>query len=216
MLMLITLLNDGTLIAIGYDNVVAQEMPEKWNRPALFFISSVLAGVALISSLLLLWFLLASWQPGSALSALGIGNLSYGQITTAIYLKISISDFLTLFSARTGGDWFFSTKPAGVLLGAGCIALLTSTMLAVFWPSSRPDDIESLGLGLAAPKTMALWIWIYCILWWFVQDAIKVFFHGLMTRHNWFGYNDTGKLVLPESAIQWKRDHENDEEPRGH
>jgi H+-transporting ATPase len=112
MLMLITLLNDGTLIAIAYDNVVAQEMPERWNRSALFFISSVLSAVALASSLLLLWILLASWQADSALSALGIGNLSYGQITTAIYLKISISDFLTLFSARTGGDWFFSTAPA--------------------------------------------------------------------------------------------------------
>ena len=89
-------------------------------------------------------------------------------------------------------------------------------MIAVFWPLSRPNDIESLGLGLAAPKTMVLWIWIYCILWWFVQDAIKVFCHGLMTRHNWFGCNDTGKLVLPESALQWKRDHEHDEEPRGH
>ena len=31
MLMLITLLNDGTLIAIGYDNVVPRDTPEKWN-----------------------------------------------------------------------------------------------------------------------------------------------------------------------------------------
>ena len=31
MLMLITLLNDGTLISIGYDNVKASPRPEKWN-----------------------------------------------------------------------------------------------------------------------------------------------------------------------------------------
>lgn len=31
MLMLITLLNDGTLISIGYDNVKASSRPEKWN-----------------------------------------------------------------------------------------------------------------------------------------------------------------------------------------
>ena len=31
MLMLITLLNDGTLIAIGYDNVTPLKTPEKWN-----------------------------------------------------------------------------------------------------------------------------------------------------------------------------------------
>lgn len=33
MLMLITLLNDGTLISIGYDNVSPGNMPEKWNLP---------------------------------------------------------------------------------------------------------------------------------------------------------------------------------------
>lgn len=33
MLMLITLLNDGTLISIGYDNVTPGHMPEKWNLP---------------------------------------------------------------------------------------------------------------------------------------------------------------------------------------
>ncbi len=32
MLMIITLLNDGTLCAIGYDNAVAHQLPEKWGR----------------------------------------------------------------------------------------------------------------------------------------------------------------------------------------
>jgi hypothetical protein len=31
LLMLITLLNDGTLISIGYDNVTPSNRPEKWN-----------------------------------------------------------------------------------------------------------------------------------------------------------------------------------------
>ena len=34
MLMLITLLNDGTLISIGYDYVTPSKMPEKWNLKA--------------------------------------------------------------------------------------------------------------------------------------------------------------------------------------
>jgi H+-transporting ATPase len=46
LMMLITPLNDGTLIAIGYDRVVPRATPEKWNLPALFIISSVLATVA--------------------------------------------------------------------------------------------------------------------------------------------------------------------------
>jgi H+-transporting ATPase len=31
MLMLITLLNDGTLISIGYDRVLPNPRPDKWN-----------------------------------------------------------------------------------------------------------------------------------------------------------------------------------------
>eukprot|EP00596_Hydrurales_sp_CCMP1899_P003690 CAMPEP_0119049444 /NCGR_PEP_ID=MMETSP1177-20130426/64741_1 /TAXON_ID=2985 /ORGANISM="Ochromonas sp, Strain CCMP1899" /LENGTH=777 /DNA_ID=CAMNT_0007026693 /DNA_START=155 /DNA_END=2485 /DNA_ORIENTATION=+ len=103
MLMLITLLNDGTLIAIGYDNVTPQLSPEVWNLRVLFFLGVVLGGIACLSSLILLYILLQSSVPGSMFS--GLGGLSYGQITSAIYLKVSISDFLTLFSARTGADW---------------------------------------------------------------------------------------------------------------
>jgi H+-transporting ATPase len=47
----------------------------------------------------LLWGLLDSWNSGL------FGGVSFGQITTAIYLKVSISDFLTLFSARTNENW---------------------------------------------------------------------------------------------------------------
>ena len=54
MLMLITLLNDGTLIAIGYDNVDPPSTPAVWNLRVLFVIGTVLAVVACASSLLLL------------------------------------------------------------------------------------------------------------------------------------------------------------------
>jgi H+-transporting ATPase len=212
MLMLITLLNDGTLIAIGYDNVVPQQMPEKWNIKALFAVSSMLALIALISSLLLLWMLLDSNTAGSWFQGLGIGGLSYGQVTNAIYLKISVSDFLTLFSARTGGDWFWSAAPAGVLLAAGAVALSISTALATWWPEGHVDEIAVLGLGLRAPKLLSLWIWLYCLFWWFIQDACKVYLVRTMSAYNWFGYNDTGKLVVPQSALDWAEENKNDPE----
>ncbi|ESL05249.1 H+-transporting ATPase [Trypanosoma rangeli SC58] len=45
MFMLITLLNDGTLMTIGYDNVVPDQRPQRWNLPVVFTIAAVLAGV---------------------------------------------------------------------------------------------------------------------------------------------------------------------------
>merc|ERR1719454_571840 len=60
MLMLITLLNDGTLITIGYDYAVAPKTPPKWNMPFLFSMAFVQAFVAMISSVNLLHILLHS------------------------------------------------------------------------------------------------------------------------------------------------------------
>lgn len=179
MLMMITLLNDGTLIAIGYDNAIPSQVPEKWNKKALFLISSLLAGVALVSSLLLLFLMLDSWNKGSLFDSLGLGGVSYGQITTAVYLKVSISDFLTLFAARTGGDWFWKARPANMLIGAGIFALTTSTLLATFFPESFLDKVFAIGLGLkdkSTPTYLTALVWGYCIVWWFIQDASKVFF----------------------------------------
>ena len=201
MLMLITLLNDGTLIAIGYDRVEARDTPEKWNLPVLYLISSVLAAVALISSIVLLHMCLNSWDSGA------FGGLSYGQITATIYLKVSISDFLTLFSARTNENWFWTTAPAPILMGAGCLALTTSTIIACTWPPSYPDGVYTEGLGRRSPKAMALYVWLYCIGWWFVQDAAKVCTFYYLKKYNLFGYNDTGKLVMPESALKYIRDN---------
>jgi H+-transporting ATPase len=169
MLMIITLLNDGTLIAIGYDNVQPPSTPAVWNLRVLFVLGIVLAGVACISSLLLLHLSLTSWMEGSFYQYIGLGGISYGQITTSIFLKVAVSDFLTLFSARAGEDWFWTSAPAPILLAAAALALGMSTMVACMWPMSRPDGIPTVGLEHKPPYLLPVFIWIYCILWWFIQ-----------------------------------------------
>lgn len=207
MLILITVLNDGTLIAVGYDNVTARNTPEKWNLPALFAISLVLAAIACVSSLILLYFSLDSWRSDGLYQSIGLGGLSFGQVITSLYLKISVSDFLTLFSCRTGSDFFWTTKPSIVLVIAGGFALTISTILACVWPASKPDNIVTLGLVYRDPVVLAIYIWIYCFCWFVFQDLCKVGAYKLMIQYNWFQYNDTGKVVLPESTIKYIEDH---------
>merc|ERR1711948_123580 len=125
-------------ITIGYDLAVAPKTPPKWNMPFLFSMAFVQAFVAMISSVNLLYILLHSWDEGSMMKRLGLGGISYGKITSSIYLKVSVSDFLTLFSARAGGDWFFMVKPAPILLCGAMVALSCSTCFAMFWPKSNP------------------------------------------------------------------------------
>jgi H+-transporting ATPase len=172
MLMLITLLNDGTLITIAYDNAKANPTPDKWNLPVLFVVSSVLGAVSCVSSLLLLHFLLDSWNNNSFFHALGIPGVDYGQVITSIYLKVSVSDFLTLFSARTGRHWFWQVRPAVILLIGGLAALTLSSVLAIVWPKSTADDIEV--EGLANNLVLFVFVWILCLISWIIQDACKV------------------------------------------
>jgi len=220
MLMLITLLNDGTLITIGYDIAVPTPTPPKWNVPFLFSMAAVQAGVAMISSLFLLAILLENGAPDSFLKGIGIGEISYGKITTAIYLKVSVSDFLTLFSARAGGEWFWKVRPANILMVGACIALTSSTLISMFWPDSKPDDIETEGMVESKPYSLVVFVWIWSLIWWFVEDAAKVFCRWYVHKNNIFNINDSGVLVLPESALRVQRqmrvDQKNEVVSAGH
>ncbi|KAH8072207.1 hypothetical protein JL720_11249 [Aureococcus anophagefferens] len=64
-LVLITILNDGTIISIAYDAVKPSKFPEKWRMPQTFAIAFILGGVACVSSLLLLHVMLDSRSDGS-------------------------------------------------------------------------------------------------------------------------------------------------------
>jgi H+-transporting ATPase len=198
MLMLITLLNDGTLITIAYDYAKASETPNRWNLPALFMASSVLGLVSCLSSLLLLYFVLDSWNPDGFFQKLGLSGVQYGQVITSVYLKVSVSDFLTLFSARTSHLFFWRVAPAPILFCGGMIALTASSLVSIFWPESTPDDIPTEGLK----KDLGLFafVWIYCIIWWWIQDLAKVLAYKWMFATNLFDINGTGVVKLPESS----------------
>jgi hypothetical protein len=126
--------------------------------------------------------------------------LSYGQITCVIYLKVSISDFLTLFSARTSDNYFWSTAPSRVLsIGAG-ISLVVSTIIACAWPKASPDLTDAWGLSRNDPKGLAGIIWLYCLIWWFIQDLCKVGTYYLLKKWNVFDILEINALKDPMDA----------------
>merc|ERR1711871_719965 len=206
MLMLITLLNDGTLITIGYDYAVAPKTPPKWNLPFLFSMAFVQAFVAMISSVNLLHILLHSWDENSLMRQLGLGGISYGKITSSVYLKVAVSDFLTLFSARAGGDWFFMVKPAPVLLYGAMFAVSCSTCFAMFWPKSYPDGIQTEGLEESPPYLLQVFVWSWSLSWWLAEDAAKVFCRWIVHKYNIFDINNTGVMEMTDKAVQLQKD----------
>jgi H+-transporting ATPase len=206
-LMIITLINDGTLISIGYDHAVPSKYPERWILPIIFMVSISLGAIACLSSLILLFFCLDSWNPSSFFQSSGIGGLYYGQIVNVIFLKVAVSDILTLFSARTAHQFFFQRKPHPVLMSCALLALCLSTTLSLSWPSGTLDGVPVYGLGYNGQK-IALWIWIYCFVVFLIQDALKVIVWRVIIHFNIFNVNNRVKTELTQittepRALNW-------------
>eukprot|EP00658_Telonema_sp_P-2_P083326 TRINITY_DN8996_c0_g1_i1.p1 TRINITY_DN8996_c0_g1~~TRINITY_DN8996_c0_g1_i1.p1 ORF type:complete len:1094 (-),score=361.29 TRINITY_DN8996_c0_g1_i1:311-3592(-) len=194
-LVTITILNDGTIISIAYDNVEASLQPEEWNLKIMYWISSVIGGVALGSSILLLHLGLESAKGGNhGLCAFGISPLNFGEVQTMIYLKISLSDYCSVFNSRCK-SWCWSRRPHNVVLCAAAFAVSMATILSAYWP------FESGMKGI--DWDVILFVWIYVLCWSLVQDATKVangkllFYLGLVTD---LGVIDEKELTNPDGT----------------
>lgn len=63
-----------------------------------------------------------------------------------MYMKISLSDFLTVFAARTRAPCY-SRAPGGLLFVAATFALGCSTLLSAYWPFPELKPLEWSLLG---------------------------------------------------------------------
>jgi H+-transporting ATPase len=204
-LMIITVINDGTLISIGYDHAVPSKFPERWILPVLFIVSITIGAVACGSSLLLLFWSLDSSNPEGLFQKIGIGALDYGHVTCVMFLKVAVSDILSLFSSRTAHQFFFQRKPHKVLVICTSIALMTSTTLALTWPCTTLDDVPVCGLAYTPGNLIALWVWLYCIVVFFIQDAFKVLVWRIILHFNLFNIknvnNKNTDLALSSGSV---------------
>ena len=132
-LVLITFLNDGTIISIAYDKVSVSKQPDKWNLTVIYVIAFVLGLIAFFGSLVLILVGLDHMDdnhPNGFLKAFDIPTWKYGELLTVIWLKVSLQDYLTLFSARCH-SFFWERMPSKIVIGASVGATLCSTLLAV-------------------------------------------------------------------------------------
>ncbi len=193
-MVLITILNDGCMITISQDRVQPEKKPQKWELFEATIVAIMLGMVACASSLFLLVGCLHFNQRHPAdgvkfMAARGKNYLTWYEVRTIIYLKVSVSDFLTLFSARTR-TWFWERYLGGPLLIAACVALSISTIFALFWDSIF--DASKLGEsafmeGLSRSDGAVVATWLYCILWWIIQDAAKVWTYWLLDLYSELG-----------------------------
>ncbi|NDU85554.1 MAG: plasma-membrane proton-efflux P-type ATPase [Ferrovum sp.] len=150
MIVMLALLNDGAILSIAYDNVHYKNQPEAWNMRMVLGISSVLGVMGVIASF------------GMFYLGERVFHLDHGHIQTLMYLKLSVAGHLTIFLTRTRGP-FWSTRPARILwmavLGTQCVA----TLIAVYGLFMTPISWKWAGF-----------IWGYALLWFLVNDRVKL------------------------------------------
>lgn len=146
----------------------------QWNLRVLFFVSCIMAGFTVLSSLLLLWAALASYHDNSFFHKLGLQPIGYGKISMLIYLNIGVGGFLTLFSARTGNKPFWATRPNKVLAIGAAGSLAVTTLIACVWGKGTLDGRPVQGLSLEGYGVWPVWVWLYAIIVFLLQDAGKV------------------------------------------
>jgi H+-transporting ATPase len=211
-LVLITILNDGCMITISQDYVVPEKKPQTWRLFEATVIACVIGLVATISSVFLVVGIMHNNilnrdEITRSIASSGRNYVNWFELRAIIYLKVSVSDFLTLFSARTRG-WFFERPLARLLGGAAVAALFASTMFALYWDTICKKTEEEPGSRLGPAAYMAGLrfssgavpaTWAYCVLWWFIQDVAKVATYFVLERWEDRGFS---WAVLPVVLLE--------------
>lgn len=150
MIILLALLNDLPIMTIAQDNTWLDPQPVRWNMKRVLTVATVLGTVGVIETFLLLFLIREVFHIGQA------------QTQTIIFLKLVVAGHLTLFVARTRESFFKRPFPAPILLSAILITQLIAALIA--------------GLGIfvtAIPWAYIGYIWLYCIVWMFIEDWAK-------------------------------------------
>jgi H+-transporting ATPase len=158
MIILLALLNDLPIMTIAYDNTWLDPKPVRWEMRQVLSVSTVLGLIGVIETF------------GILVIAKKFLNLDPPQIQSFIYLKLAVAGHLTLFVARTRRPFLMKPYPAPVLL----FAILGTQVVAAL--------IVGFGFLVAAiPWSCVGLIWVYCLVWIFIEDRAKLHVYHHLT-----------------------------------
>jgi H+-transporting ATPase len=160
MIILLAFFNDVPIMAIAYDNTWLDPKPVRWNMHRVLTVSTVLGLIGVVETFGLLW-IAKEWM-----------HLSIAQIQTFIFLKLAVAGHLTLFVARTHRPFWSRPFPSPLLLWSAIATKVLATLFVIF-PFGLITPIGWSDVGL---------IWIYCIVWIFIEDLAKLAVYNRFRR----------------------------------
>lgn len=166
-------LNDLVVIGSAYDHAAPSRLPEKWRLLPDAVVSVVSGLTACFTSLALLGITLSTTKADTYFAQDVKGRaLAYGEVQTCLFLKIVLTDALTVFSARTHKS-FLERRPGGLVVTAFLTSLVLSCMLAANWPFMALESISWAHI---------LFVVVFSLGSFALQDAVKVTTYRVLLR----------------------------------
>ncbi|KAK4415010.1 ATPase 8, plasma membrane-type [Sesamum alatum] len=192
MVLIIAILNDGTIMTISKDRVKPSPVPDSWKLKEIFATGIVLGTYMAIMTVV--FFYLASDTDffSDTFKVRSIRN-NPEELTAALYLQVSIISQALIFVTRSR-SWSFIERPGLLLVGAFLIAQLLATIIAVYahWEFAR---IKGIGWGWGGV------IWIYSIVTYFPLDVIKFGIRFALSGKAW------DSMIQKRIAFTTKKDY---------
>ncbi|KAA3479481.1 ATPase 9, plasma membrane-type-like [Gossypium australe] len=192
MVLIIAILNDGTIMTISKDRVKPSPMPDSWKLKEIFATGIVLGTYLACMTVVFFW---AANDSNFFQDKFGVRSIRHNQdeLTAAIYLQVSIVSQALIFVTRSR-SWSFIERPGLLLVVAFILAQLIATLLAVYanWGFAR---IKGIGWGWAGV------IWLYSLVFYVPLDVLKFLIRYSLSGKAW------DNLLQNKTAFTTKKDY---------
>ncbi|CAN6978601.1 unnamed protein product [Brassica rapa subsp. trilocularis] len=209
MVLVIAILNDGTIMTISKDRVKPSPTPDCWKLKEIFATGVVLGAYLAIMTVVFFW---ASYETNFFPKIFGVRNFNQHhfdmknkevaahlneQMASAVYLQVSTISQALIFVTRSR-SWSFVERPGFLLVIAFLIAQLVASAISAMatWPFA---GIRSIGWGWTGV------IWIFNIVTYMLLDPIKFLVRYALSGKSW------NRMVEQRTALTGKKNFGKDE-----
>ncbi|XP_057952122.1 ATPase 11, plasma membrane-type isoform X1 [Malania oleifera] len=180
MVLIIAILNDGTIMTISKDRVKPSPTPDSWKLSEIFTTGVILGSYLAMMTVIFFW---AAYKTDFFPRVFGVSTLEktahddFRKLASAIYLQVSIISQALIFVTRSR-SWSFVERPGLLLVVAFVVAQLIATLIAVYanWSFAA---IEGIGWGWAGV------IWLYNLIFYIPLDFIKFVIRYALSGRAW-------------------------------
>lgn len=164
MVLVIAVLNDGTIMTLSLDRVLPSKTPDSWDLAEVFSFG-IAYGLYLAASTIALYAVMneTTWFQDK-FGVEDYRNNDFGS-HMVIYLQVAIISQALIFVTRSHGpSW--TERPSVALMAAFCIAQLISSIIAAYgnWGFSSVKAISGGWIGI---------VWVWNIVWYIPLDLVK-------------------------------------------